>query len=159
MNSIIIESLHESQTYLKKIFVALNNRQMEYNWLITDYECYPQNQEIARKFLKEYCWFSGKELTKLVEEENFQWIWGVISGFKPNISLERILEYDFPIADGNSKFWENPVFIQYPLADIEIVAWDGKLTLFLCKENRHAESIYNSFSYAEDLERYNSKTG
>ena len=31
-------------TYLKKVFDAIDNKQKEYNWLITDCECYPNNQ-------------------------------------------------------------------------------------------------------------------
>ena len=30
-------------TYMKKLFDAIGNRQTEFNWLITDYICYPDN--------------------------------------------------------------------------------------------------------------------
>ena len=30
-------------TYLKKLFDAINNKQLDYNWLITDCTCYPEN--------------------------------------------------------------------------------------------------------------------
>ena len=30
-------------TYLKKLFDAIGNRQVEYNWLITDCVCYPKD--------------------------------------------------------------------------------------------------------------------
>lgn len=61
------------------MFDAIGNEQNEYNWLITDYECYPQTQSIDDKLSHEYCWLSGNELTNIVESEDFQWIWAVLS--------------------------------------------------------------------------------
>ena len=56
-------------TDLVRVFEAINNKQMDYNWLITDCVCYPQNPETAKKLDQEYCWISGDELTDLVFEE------------------------------------------------------------------------------------------
>lgn len=33
----------EYYTNLKKVFDAINNKQLKYNWLITDCICYPDN--------------------------------------------------------------------------------------------------------------------
>ena len=52
-------------TYLKKVFDAIDNKQKEYNWLITDCVCYPNNQKIEKLLNKEYCWLSGEELTEM----------------------------------------------------------------------------------------------
>jgi hypothetical protein len=72
---------------------------------------------------KDHCWLSGNELTTVVESEDFQWIWAVLSGFNKDISLAKVLEFPLPYADGYKGFWENPVSIQNPLASIEIVPW------------------------------------
>ena len=43
------------------------------------------------KGFKEYVWISGEELTKTQEENyNFQWIWGVFSGFKKDVSKDLV---------------------------------------------------------------------
>ena len=70
-------------TYLKKVFEAIDNRQNDYNWLITNCECYPHNREIDDLFHNsEYCWISGEELTKIISKDDFQWVWGMLSGFE-----------------------------------------------------------------------------
>lgn len=53
----------------------------KYNWLITDMECYPLDEELAESLNKEYCWVEGKELLQLLEKEDFQWIWGCFQLF------------------------------------------------------------------------------
>lgn len=39
---------------------------------------------------KEYCWFTGEELTELVNNERIQWIWAVLSGFDKNIEFSEV---------------------------------------------------------------------
>ena len=58
-------------TYLSKVFHGINNAQKQYNWLITDCECYPKNKEIEELFDQKYCWLSGEELTDIVVKEDF----------------------------------------------------------------------------------------
>ena len=66
-------------TYLKKVFEAIGNVQQDYNWLITDCECCPRNIETEKLLNAEYCWITGEQLTEIVLEEDFQWIWAVLS--------------------------------------------------------------------------------
>ena len=139
-------------TYMKKVFSAINDRQKDYNWLITNFEGYPNNTEIAEKLNKEYTWLSGDELTKIVETEDFQWIWAVLSGFDKNISLEDVLKYDLPYADGYTGFWERPITIQNPLASIEIVPWDSSLTLIFSTDCEIVEDFKKAFPYSENIE-------
>mgnify|MGYP001854923474 FL=1 len=87
MKGAILEKSENGFTFLKNIFLFIRNAQIEYNWLITACECYPENRSYAEMLSKEYCWISGKQLTEMVNEENFQWIWGVLSAFPPNISI------------------------------------------------------------------------
>lgn len=75
-----------------------------YNWLITNIECYPNNQEIVKVLDNEYCWIGGKELLDLLNKEEFQWIWCVFSAFPKQITLEEVIKYDYPYADGYTGF-------------------------------------------------------
>jgi hypothetical protein len=53
--------------------------------------------------------------------------------YSPKVTLEEILRYGLPFADGYKGFWVNNVGIQHPLAEVEIVAWDSSLTLLISK--------------------------
>ena len=61
----------------------------KYNWLITNIECYPSDEEIARKLADEYCWIEGKDLLQLLNKEDFQWIWGVFFCFSKKYRTQR----------------------------------------------------------------------
>lgn len=155
MKGVIIDKGDRYFTFLKNLFVSIGNVQKEYNWLITGHECYPQNMEYAKKLSGEYCWITGDELTNMVENENFQWIWGVFSAFPKNISQQEVLKSKLPYADGNTGLWQNPVSIQHPLAEMEIVAWDSSMTVIISKNDDIIEKLIESRPWAEDLEKYN----
>ncbi|MEE1057533.1 MAG: DUF2691 family protein [Acutalibacteraceae bacterium] len=142
-------------THLNKVFRAIKSRQNNYNWLITDCECYPKNSATAEMLKRDYCWLSGEELTALVEEEDFQWIWAVLSGFEKDIPFDKVIKYNLPYADGYRDFWENPLTLQHPLASVEIVPWDSTLTLLLSKDKEIVEDFRKAFPYSENLEGYN----
>ena len=144
-------------TYLKKLFKTINNRQLDYNFLITDCECYPDDKAVGEMLNKGYCFISGEELTKIVEAEDFQWIWGVLSAFDKSVSLSDILKYELPYADGYTGFWENPLTLQHPLALFEIVPWDATLTLILSKDKQIIDDFKKGYPQSEDLTEYNSE--
>ncbi len=135
-------------TDLQKLFDAIENVQLEYNWLITALECNQPNQ-IEDEYLKQgYCWISGKELTRIVKETPFQWIWAVLSGFQKDIALEDVLAYPSPEVDEYTGFWSNPLSIQHPLATIEIVPWDSSLVLFLSRQ----KELVDKFREANNID-------
>lgn len=68
----ILEEGEKYYTYLCKMFDAIGNRQNEYNWLITNCECYPATQEFSEMLDEDYCWLSGDKLTSIVNAEDFQ---------------------------------------------------------------------------------------
>ena len=143
-------------TYMSRVFEAIDNKQKNYNWLITDYECYPKNQKIRDLLWKdEYCFISGEELTEIVSVEDFQWIWGVFSGFEKSVALDEILKFSLPYSDLYTGFWKNPLTMQHPLSCVEIVPWDGSLTLFLSSDKSLVDGFRNFFRYSMDLEEYN----
>lgn len=155
MKGVIIVKGKKYFTYLKELFVSIGNVQKEYNWLITGHECYPQNSDYLKKLSGEYCWITGDELTNMVENEDFQWIWGVFSAFPKDISQQEVLKSKLPYADGNIGLWQNPVSIQHPLAEMEIVAWDSSMTVVISKNDDIIEKLKESIPWAEDLEKHN----
>ena len=144
-------------TYLPKLFNAIDNAQLNYNWLITACECNVSNR-VENEYLKQgYCWISGDELTVLVQKQHIQWIWAVLSGFEKHIPLEKVLEYPHPDADGYPGFWHNPISIQHPLASIEIVPWDSSLTLFFSTQKDLVEKFKSGYPQSEDLTVHNAR--
>ena len=141
-------------TSLKKLFDAINNKQLEYNWLITDWTCYPNNPKTDDMLRKDYCWLTGEELTDLVTQEDFQWIWAVLSGFDKSVELSDILKYDLPYAEDYEGFWSKPISMQHPLAKIEIVPWDSSMTMIFSDNKGIIDSFRAAYPYSEDFEEY-----
>ena len=155
MKGAILEEGLEFYTFLDEILPAFENEQLEYNWLITALEYVNDGDDLP--YQENHAWLSGKELTDFVYSQKTQFIWGVLSAFKPSITLEQVLEYELPWADGYGGFWENPVSIQHPLAEIEIVPWDSSLVLVIAKNDALIDRFLRYFPLAEDLASYNSK--
>lgn len=158
----ILEKGEIGYTYLKKLFRLMDNFQKEYNWLITDCEAYPKRIGHEMHFFQSkhnnYAWITGEELTNIVNKDDFQWIWGVLSGFDKNILKDDILKYGFPYADGYKGFWEEQIHIQHPLASIELVAWDSSCTLLISNKTSIIKKFREVFPLSEDLEEFNRKS-
>lgn len=157
MKGLILNKGEKGYSYLKDVFCKINTLSKNYNWLISYPECYPQNKKLQEKMYNDYIWLSGSELQNMLYIDNFQWIWGVLSGFPQNILLEDVLKYQLPYADGYTGFWNNPVTLQHPLADVEIVAWDSSCTLCISKDETIIEEFSAIYPCSEDLEVYNEK--
>ncbi len=171
---VIDEKSKSRYTFFKDVFTAINNLQINYNWLITDSEIIANSDELialnTNVYWKhengkpvvvpapEYHFLSGNELTKIVARDNSQWIWGVLSGFNKSIRKEEILRYPLPTANGNKGFWKNPPSMQHPLAAIEIVPFDSSLILFFCKDKELVDLFRTEFPACEDLSAYNSQS-
>lgn len=143
-------------TRMAKVFDAIKDRQIGYNWLITDIDGVPE--KITACFSnKDYCWLTGEELSQIVREDDWQWVWAVLSGFEKSITLSEVLKYPKPYADMYGGFWKTPISIQHPLATIEIVPWDSTSTLFFSKQKDLVDDFLNFFSLSQDLSIYNKK--
>lgn len=153
----ILEKGEEGYTYFKKIFRALGNVQKQYNWLISDCEACPKSfgHSIRIAQLGKYAWISGEELTGIVEKDNFQWVWVVLSGFEKQYTVKEVLEYELPYADGYKGFWKEAISIQHPLASIEMVAWDASCTLLISREESIIEDFRMAFPLSKDLSLFN----
>ena len=154
MKGIVIDEGEKYFTYLKSIFGAIDNIQKDYNWLISGHECYPQDVNYAEKLSAKWCWMTGTELTEMIENEDFQWIWGVFSAFPKDVAKEEVLKYKLPNADGNDRIWQNPISMQHPLSIMEIIAWDSSMTIFISKRDDIMERMVKSNLLMKDLEEY-----
>lgn len=141
-------------TDLNRVLHAIGYRHKDYNWLITDCVCYPQNPAIAEMLSQDYCWLSGEQLSDLVMAENFQWIWADLCAFDRGIALAEVLQYELPRADGYDGFWQMPLTMQHPLAEIEIVPWDSSMTLLLSRRKDIVDNFRNYYPESENLGDY-----
>ena len=141
-------------TDMGEVFAAAGNIQGDYNWLITDWVAYGVDELEAQG--GRYCWLTGTELSSLLEKyPDRQWIWGVLSGFDKRVSKEDALKYPLPYADGYEGFWRNPLSLQHPLAEVEIVPWDSTLVLVLGRDQGMVERFRQNFQPSRDLYVYN----
>ena len=148
---------HRFYTCLSKVFQGINDSQKQYNWLITDCECYPKNKEIEQMFNRKYCWLSGDELSAIVETEDFQWIWGCLCGFPKDIELEDVLKCPLPSSQNYNGYYQNPVSLQHPLSSVEIVPSDSSWTLIISKDKTIIDSYIKKYPKSEDLSAFNQK--
>ena len=157
MKGALLEKEEKYYTYLKKIFIEMDNFQKNYNWLISDCEAYPEREADSIRIHQygQYAWISGEELTNMINRDDFQWIWAVLSGFEKHITLEEVKKYDLPYADDYSGFWNENVSMQHPLATIELVALDSSSTLFISNDDLLVNKFRSAFPLSVDLEAYN----
>ena len=57
-------------------------------------------------------------------------------------------------ADGYDGFWQMPLTMQHPLAEIEIVPWDSSMTLLLSRRKDIVDNFRNYYPESENLEDY-----
>ena len=145
------------QGNLSWVFRALGERQCEFNWLLTDLECIglPENLPYNPRYGNNKLWLSGKDLTEIVDFGHVQFIWGVLSGFPPNVELDLERLKPYPISEANRNLWRPNVQIQHPLAEVEIIFWDGYTTILLSRDEDLALSFRAFFPEAVDLDEYN----
>lgn len=155
----ILEKGIRCYTHFLEILQSIEPIQKDFNWLITNCECFPRDLKTAELLSGEYCFLNGSALTALVEHDDFQWVWAVFSAFETHLTLDEILQYPLPYADCKPNFWKNPPTIQHPLAQIEIVAFDSSLTLFLANERELTNRFKTAFPDGEDLQEYNERIG
>lgn len=146
---------HKFYTYMSKFFQAMDNMQLQYNWLITDSVCYPQNNNIKKLLDQKYCWLSGDELSAIIEQEDFQWIWGCLCGFSKNITIEEVLEFPLPSAEDYDGYYQNPVSLQHPISSVEIVPSDSSWTLIISKDKTIIYSYLRRCPMCEELSSFN----
>lgn len=105
MNTILERSQQmQYHTDMRLVFEAIQGRQNQYNWLITNIACnYDPDSRIQYPY-PDYVWLTGEELTEIVCDHDILFIWEVFSGFNRNISFESVMKFSLPFADGNLNY-------------------------------------------------------
>ncbi|RZT00618.1 hypothetical protein [Cuneatibacter caecimuris] len=153
--AILLEEGMDFFTDMFQVVQSLKGRQLEYNWLITDIETNAINEKIP-ELQNDFCWMSGNELTKFITQySSMQWMWGVFTGFKPEVSYSEIMKYPLPYANENPDLWKTPLTLQNPLATLEIVCWDSSLVLIVSKKKEIVLDFMEKFPGSRDLFLYN----
>ena len=152
---VIIRKGEKYYSYLRKLFSAMGDMQLNYKWLLSNYECYPVDASIQKLLKAGYCILGGDQLTELVNTEDFQWIWGTFSAFDPSVDNAEILQYPLPENDMCEDLWKAPLIMQHPLSKIEIVAFDSSSTLIFTRDFSLLETLREVYPQAEDLETLN----
>ena len=68
----------------------MEDRQRNYHFLLAGIEAYPAAH--AFQFVRQSpVWISGEELTRMIRQEDFQWVWGALLAFSTSCSKEQIL--------------------------------------------------------------------
>lgn len=143
-------------TNLGRIFNAINNEQLKYNWLVTCCECYFTDNEVNNFLEQDYVWISGEDLTKIIEKEDAQFVWGIFSAFSKGVTLAEVLKHELPNSE-NPSYMQNHVPIQHPLAEIEIGAFDSTFTTLICRDDRLTNMFLAYFPLAKDLDEMNTQ--
>lgn len=118
----------------------------DYNWLVTDVFPLPI-EGVNKDKMEEGYYFLTTEDILAISDMN-PWLFAVFSGFKSTIPLASILKNPLPYADGNSSLWKYPANIQHPMAEIEIIAWDGILFICRSRESTVIDEIMRKFPEA-----------
>lgn len=100
-------------------------------------------------------WITGKNLTRLANQKDVHFIWGVFSAFDKNETVDLDVIKEEPYADGNPNFWGENTKIQHPKAVVELVLWDSTFILLLSKDTEFSKKFRNTFKGWKDLNRYN----
>jgi hypothetical protein len=151
MKGAILESGMEKYTSLD-IFLPLREELHSYNWLLTNIDSDYQSESLNQN---NYEFMTGDTFLKLIEQNDFTFVWGVCSAFPKEIELERIISEGLPFADGYTGFWKNSINVQNPLAITEIVMWDGMLNLIISHNNQIVDKFLQLYDCGKDLVEYN----
>ena len=153
--NLILRNLEDMKyhTKLKLIFDSLEGKAKDFNWLITSHEVYTDNEVLNKDFI----FISGEELSKIVKEDDIQFIWGIISGFpkETDVNLEDLKIV--PNFDGEWRYSKENLLPQHPLATIEIVCVDSSYTIIISKDRDLSNRILRRYPKAEDLNEFNNK--
>ena len=104
--SAVLRGDGQPHTLLGRVFDALEDRQRGCNFLLVGIEAYPQTPEF--QFVNgPSVWLSGEELTQIVRQEDFQWVWGAFLAFSPEISKEWALSNTSALYVPQSSDWDS----------------------------------------------------
>ena len=128
-------------TYLPLVFEALKIQCEDYDWYISDVE--------TNGFEFKDSWYSGQELKDQIENNQIQFIWGVLSCFKKE---ERPKVMNSPFVDGNPYYWNgSEPQTQLKGAEFEIACWDSSGVILIGLDETFANNFKSKYSDAKPL--------
>lgn len=157
MERVISKKDFEYYTMLKKIIFDLELVDKEYWWLISNIEAYPEKEKYQKSIYNEdYLLIKTSDLMKMLEEDDFQWVWAVFSVIPLTYTNEEILKYQLPhflcIEEGEYNPYTDSPKLQHPLAEFEIYAEDSS-SMFLISDNEELLSRFKK-SYPNYILKY-----
>ena len=99
VTGLLINKGEQYYTDLKEVLSLMGDSCKDYNWLITNYACYPLSANNRELFSGDPVVISGEELMKALEDDNSQWVWGVFSAIKKDYEKQDILSAALPYDD------------------------------------------------------------
>jgi hypothetical protein len=133
-------------THLREVFRALGDCETRVRWLLSGMWAIG-NPTLPGERLDEApdVWVSGERLQEIVEGFRFQLVWGSLSGFPPDHELNESEE----LANAPSPLQFRGA-IQYPNAEIEIVAFDSSFTAVVARDSELEQAFKAHFAEARD---------
>lgn len=130
----------EWYTHFKQVLYDLELHDKKYIWLINDIEACPRKKEYQTLIDNNtYLLLRTNELVKMLEDDDFQWIWAVFSAIPDKYEKEDILKFDLPYVEHIEEGKYNPHMdkpkLQHPYADFEIYAVDSSY-MFMISDNK-----------------------
>ena len=157
MERVISRKDFKYYTMLKHILFDLELANKECWWLISDIEAYPSKKEHEEMIYREdYLLISTSELVKILEDDNFQWVWAVFSVIPFHYNKEDILSFELPYLQDITTGKYNPYIdtpkLQHPLAEFEIYAVDSSY-MFLISDNKELLTRFKR-CYPQFMEKF-----
>lgn len=136
---------------LSAVFAAIGGEQENFNWLISDHDFLTRDETLRRQFSWTGVFLTGEELTALFcPGGRISLISAVLSAFPKEVTPFEIQKYDLPGWESKI-YWQDDLALQNPLAQMELVLYDGWQLLFLSRRDRPVEDLLRTFPRAEDL--------
>ena len=155
---IVREMKNGSFANMKDIFDVLGSTR-QYNWLLSEYECINYPSEKIPYFMEYggYVWLTGDEFVDIVTEHVYWFIWGIAAAYTKDIILEEVLKYPIVDAQEYAGYYELPIPMQNPLAEIEIYPIDSSFLIITSKSQDVITKFAKECTDSEDLAEYNRK--
>ena len=146
MERVISTKDFKCYTKLKRIIFDLELADKEYWWLISEIEAYPEKEKYQELIYNEdYLLIKTSDLMKMLEDDDFQWVWAVFSVIPFTYTKDEILNHKLPhlqyIEDGEYNPYIDIPKLQHPLAEFELYAEDSS-SMFLISDNEERLGLF-----------------
>ena len=156
MYGLIIENMNNACfADMNQAFDVLKEEAQKYNWLLSGYDySYPsENMHMGEPYL----WLNGSKVAGIWEAGTPHYFC-VVTAYKKDITIDEVLLFQLPYADGYGGFWRPNITMQNPLAEIEIVRWDATYLLVISRSKVVIDKFVKEYPASTDLTEFNRST-